>query len=232
MGVRDRRSWLKIRMYQGVSIASPPQLASELIKTFLLKEVWTEVLHMGEHCWSQKICIIKWKSKFCHIELWICTVIGCYLGLCLDLWIWRSWGVVSCQWLQWPPNALWMVGAGLATWEVWGISGGHAAIGALLIWVACAATGLWWHPDWAALEGPVLICSPAAVGICVSMGVIGPILCWASPAFHWPWDGWSCPSLNTAAGKLVLPLGESSFLHIGKMVPHIIIDVHLTWEEH
>lgn len=36
----------------------------------------------------------------------------------------------------------------------------------------------------------------------VSMGVMGTKFCWATPALHWPWDGW----LDIAAGELALPL--------------------------
>lgn len=47
---------------------------------------------------------------------------------------------------------------------------------------------------------------------CVSRGAIGTMLCGASTAFHWPWDGWFAPSLGIAASRLALPLG-------GKLVP-------------
>lgn len=39
---------------------------------------------------------------------------------------------------------------------------------------------------------------------CVSKGVIGNSLYRVSPTFHWHWDGWPCPLLNTVAGKLAL----------------------------
>lgn len=43
----------------------------------------------------------------------------------------------------------------------------------------------------------------------VSMGIIGTMLCWASPAHHWPWDSWSCSLLEIAAEDLALPfMGE------------------------
>lgn len=41
----------------------------------------------------------------------------------------------------------------------------------------------------------------------MSVKIRGPH--WASPVPHWPWDSWSCPSLDTKAGELVLPpMGE------------------------